>query len=106
MKKLLAIPLGILVLVGCRDICDDVLINVSTPTEGEIVFQNRCRACHGPAGLGTENGPDLNGRVPLMSRCDIVQTVYDGRGDMEGFGDFLTLQEIADVTEYVLLEFR
>lgn len=91
---------------ACNDPCDDVLINVPTPTNGSIVFQNRCRQCHAPDGTGTEDGPDLNTRVPLVERCDIVRTVVDGQGEMEGFGDFLSLQEVADVTEYVFLEFR
>lgn len=94
-------------LAGCgEDACDDVLINVPTPTNGAIVFQNRCSRCHGPAGTGTDDGPDLNTRVPLVERCDIVNTVVNGRGEMEGFEDFLTLQEVSDVTEYVFLEFR
>lgn len=109
MKTLLPAALWVAasaLLGACSDPCDDILILVPTPQTGEVVFQNRCRSCHGADGSGTDDGPDLNTRVPLMERCDIALTVHDGVGEMEGFAGFLTLQEMSDVTEYVFLEFR
>ncbi len=92
------------VLAACGSPCEDVFALDPSTLEGGVVYRNRCRTCHGAAGEGG-TGPALTQRVPQLDRCDVVEQVWFGGGDMPAFEDTLREQEIADVTEYLFLEF-
>ena len=56
--------LAFLLLAGCRERAEplaDVDPGPVPPAlvEGERTYQSRCRACHGPHGVGTTEGPPL-----------------------------------------------
>ena len=95
---------GMLATVGCGSPCDAVLGNPPDTRVGEIVYGNRCRTCHGPAGEGDE-GPALGTRVPFLSRCEVAEQVMFGSGDMPGFDGVISDEDISSVTEYRMLEF-
>ncbi|WP_442598653.1 outer membrane protein assembly factor BamB family protein [Neobacillus sp. D3-1R] len=68
--------------------------------EGEKVYKNNCLACHGDAGAGGHNGPNL--QESKMDRDAIIKQVQNGKGQMPGFKDTLSEDEIKAVADYVL----
>ena len=105
MNLRIALGLGLCSWVGCQQPCTEVLSLVPEPVVGEVLYGNNCRTCHGPAGQG-DIGPALPTRIPFLDRCDVANVIIQGSGDMPGLGDRLEPQDVADITEYVVLEFR
>lgn len=81
------------------------------PQNGKDIFEYRCAFCHGVTGAGdspTASGyPNANltdGTWAYgQTREDVVRTITGGvpGTPMRGFGDVLSKEEIAAVTDYV-----
>lgn len=67
---------------------------------GADVFTTNCAACHGNSGEGGV-GPNLAGNQGLADANHVALQIIGGGGEMPGFGDQLTDQQIADVASYV-----
>ncbi|MBX2797277.1 MAG: c-type cytochrome [Myxococcales bacterium] len=102
---MIGLAASLLAACGGSAACDEILQLQGDLTVGDIVYGNRCETCHGPAGEGDE-GPALTDRIPRITRCRVISQVVDGGGLMPAFGDSLDPQDIADVVEFVSLEFR
>ena len=67
---------------------------------GEQLYNVACAACHGVDGkLGLTGAKDLT--LSSLSHADKVLTISEGKGNMTGFKDQLSEQEIEAVTAYV-----
>jgi len=68
-------------------------------TAGETVYKNNCLACHGAAGAGGHNGPNL--QKTKMDLDAVINQVKNGAGSMPPFKDTLSEDEIQAVSKYV-----
>jgi polyvinyl alcohol dehydrogenase (cytochrome) len=66
---------------------------------GEDVYAQSCASCHGGTGEGG-SGPSLVGVDDRLTRAEHLDVVRDGRGDMPGWDDDLTAEEIETVVDY------
>lgn len=99
-------PVLMALCVGCGDECDDVLILVGEPVNGEFVYRSRCQQCHGENGKGG-SAPSLVERLPQITSCDVVETVRSGPGTMPDFGkDEISTEDLNDLIEFMTLEFQ
>jgi mono/diheme cytochrome c family protein len=67
------------------------------PVAGEQVYLDNCAICHADDGTGG-TGPDVTGED---DEAEIAGVVENGTGDMPGFADTLSEQDIADVAAFV-----
>jgi cytochrome c oxidase cbb3-type subunit 3 len=71
------------------------------PARGQAIFDNRCAACHGPDGQGTDHAPRLHDPEKLAQFEDdwYINTITHGRPaqGMPTWGTVLSPQEIRDV---------
>ena len=67
--------------------------------DGRDVYQQRCAACHGGSGEGA-SGPSLAGVADRLSVDDHIAVIRDGRGQMPGWDDTLSDEEIEAVVAY------
>lgn len=61
---------------------------------GDSVYAETCAVCHGADGTGI-SGPDLT--ASGFNEAQYIDIVIDGEGNMPGFGDDLSDQDIKDV---------
>jgi polyvinyl alcohol dehydrogenase (cytochrome) len=66
---------------------------------GEDVYAQSCASCHGGTGEGG-SGPSLVGVDDRLTHDEHLDVVRDGRGDMPGWEDDLTAEEIEAVVDY------
>jgi mono/diheme cytochrome c family protein len=88
---------GLVALAACNGDGDGTGTLEGDPVAGEAVFASNCAICHGADGTGG-SGPDVTGQ---SDEAEVVEVVENGEGDMPGFVDSLTEQEIADVAAFV-----
>jgi mono/diheme cytochrome c family protein len=102
-----ALVLGWLVGSGCADECDEVLTTADKdPIKGQVVYDNRCSTCHGKEGFGG-SGPDLHERLPLLTSCEIVDTVRMGPGVMPAWSKSdIDTPELANLIGFMTTEFQ
>ncbi len=79
-----------------------------TQTDGEALYQTTCQACHmedgkGAAGAGAH--PPLAGNPKLISKHFLAGVMLTGYHGMPRFGDQLSDEQIAAVTNYVRSHF-
>jgi mono/diheme cytochrome c family protein len=86
---------------GTGDEVDAILALTPDLDNGAALYQANCALCHGENGEGIEGlGSDV--RTQTDQRA-VVEVVLDGNDEgMTAFRDFLTEQEIADVSGYVV----
>ena len=75
-------------------------------TSGKEVYSASCETCHGAQGTGGQNAPDWqreSGRLAQLSLDEIVAVTEKGTGDMPGYADSLTAEELNGVAQYVRL---
>ncbi len=70
---------------------------------GAIVFVDHCTECHGPAGEGTDDGPDLAAHVPFHTDLGLAALLANGGDDMPD--PELTNHQAADVLAWLRDEF-
>lgn len=63
-------------------------------------FANECSGCHGSAGEGGM-GPNFRGNPFLADKEHVIVQILGGGGEMQGFGDVLSDQQIADLATYI-----
>ena len=63
----------------------DTDTDTSADADGAALFAANCLSCHGPAGHGTQDGPDLRDEVPEMSDREIREVITGGEDDMPAF---------------------
>jgi cytochrome c oxidase cbb3-type subunit 3 len=82
------------------------LTDASVLGTGKRIFNDFCKACHGPEGQGNEVGPNLTDTYWLHggSINDVFRTVKYGVQDkgMQSWKDVLNPQEIQAVASYIL----
>jgi polyvinyl alcohol dehydrogenase (cytochrome) len=66
---------------------------------GEDVYATSCASCHGGTGEGG-SGPSLEGVDERLTRDEHLDVVREGRGDMPGWEDDLTAEEIEAVVDH------
>lgn len=83
-------------------------LSLSIPNEakaaGEEVYAANCLSCHGEQGEGSDEAPDWlveSGRLAQLSLDEINAITANGVGDMPGFIDSLTADEISSLAFYV-----
>lgn len=78
--------------------------------DGQAVYREQCRNCHGAAGKPTQRALSQYKKIPTLdvaflagrSLDSIVAVLNHGAGrDMKSFKDKLTAQEIATVARFV-----
>ncbi len=74
------------------------------PLAGEPNYLSYCSPCHGVQGLGTGDGPALQGPVAALTDEQIATTIRDGRGRMPAFRSFGD-QQVADLVAYLRVKF-
>jgi cytochrome c551 len=85
---------------------DSILSLTGDAGRGQPIYGQQCQACHGADGSGG-TGSDLTATVPDLTREDIVQIMREGipGTTMVAYTSILSNQQIADVVEYVIVEF-
>lgn len=69
--------------------------------KGETLFKGNCMACHGAAGTGGHNGPDLQLSTVADDHEATVAKIKAGGGGMPGFEGVLTEEQINDLAAYI-----
>lgn len=75
-----------------------------TQQEGEALYRTTCQACHMPDGEGAEGAgthPPLSGNPKLLSKHYIVSVLLTGYHSMPRFGDQMSDEQIAAVSNFV-----
>jgi mono/diheme cytochrome c family protein len=60
-----------------------------------------CVHCHGPAGVGGKNGPDLQLVRKRLNKAQMRLRIHNGGLTMPPFGDSLTSPQIEDLIAYL-----
>jgi mono/diheme cytochrome c family protein len=69
---------------------------------GAELFATRgCAHCHGTAGVGGVEGPDLQLVRKRLKKAQIMQQIHDGGKSMPEYGDILTSAQIDDLVAYL-----
>lgn len=77
----------------------DILALTGDPANGETLFTANCETCHGVAAVGG-SGPVLAGEFEAIE--EDINYILDGKEEMPAFGDTLSDQDVADISEYLL----
>jgi mono/diheme cytochrome c family protein len=67
----------------------------------ELFAAQGCSHCHGPAGVGGAEGPDLQLVRKRMKKAQIAQQIHDGGKSMPAYGDLLSEAQISDLVAYL-----
>lgn len=67
----------------------------------ELFATHGCAHCHGPAGVGGAEGPDLQLVRKRMKKAQIAQQIHDGGKAMPAYADMLSSAEIDDLVSYL-----
>lgn len=67
----------------------------------ELFAARGCTHCHGPAGVGGREGPDLQLVRKRMNKQQIMHQIHDGGKSMPAYGDELTSPQIDDLVAYL-----
>lgn len=83
-------------------------LSLSIPAEaeeaGEDIYNANCLSCHGEQGEGGKDAPNWkteSGRLAQMSLEEIYSVTTSGTGEMPGYGDSLSNEELTAVAFYV-----
>ena len=79
-----------------------------TQTDGEALYRTTCQACHMEDGRGAEGAgahPPLAGNPKMNSKHFVTGVILTGYHGMPRFGDMMTDEQVAAVTNYVRSDF-
>jgi mono/diheme cytochrome c family protein len=69
---------------------------------GAELFATRgCAHCHGPAGVGGSEGPDLQLVRKRLNKAQITTQIHNGGKSMPAFGDELSSAQIDDLVAFL-----
>lgn len=69
---------------------------------GAALFATRgCAHCHGPAGVGGREGPDLQLVRKRLKKAQILHQIRDGGKSMPAFAEMLSSAQIDDLVAYL-----
>jgi mono/diheme cytochrome c family protein len=79
-----------------------VVAGSKAKARGAELFATRgCAHCHGTAGVGGGEGPDLQLVRKRMKKAQIMRQIHDGGKSMPAYGDMLTSPQIKDLVAYL-----
>lgn len=96
---------ALLVLAGCGSRYEKILALTGDPLNGQLIYEADCASCHGIDGDGAAAG-SLRETLPDLTGEEILQAIDDGPGNMPDYRGDYTKQEMADILEYITLEFQ
>ena len=67
----------------------------------ELFATHGCAHCHGPAGVGGHQGPDLQLVRKRLTKDQITHQIHDGGKSMPAFADILNPAQIDDLVSYL-----
>ncbi|MBO1359715.1 cytochrome c [Acetobacter sacchari] len=105
---LMLIALACLPNVAWADSADAITTNKLTTTDGRVLYQTLCQACHMADAKGAEGAahfPALSGNPKLASSSYPAYVVANGFGGMPWFADKLSDSQIAAIVNYVRTHF-
>jgi mono/diheme cytochrome c family protein len=70
------------------------------PDAGQVLFEQKCIACHGADGTAGIGGA-ANLQVSRLDSISLLQTITNGRNGMPAFKDQLDSAELKQVIKYV-----
>ncbi|MDD7972776.1 c-type cytochrome [Roseinatronobacter alkalisoli] len=79
-----------------------------TQTDGAALYRTTCQACHMEDGQGADGAgahPPLAGNPKMNSKHFIAGVILTGYHGMPRFGDMMTDEQVAAVTNYVRSHF-
>jgi mono/diheme cytochrome c family protein len=95
----------IMFVAGCASRYERILALTGDPITGQILYEADCAACHGVDGQGA-SGTALTETLPTLTGTEILMMIDDGAGNMPAYRGQYTQQEMADLLEYITLEFQ
>jgi len=102
------VGIGTLVGVGClvgANTCPGKKRPVQTSTDGRLLYEANCAACHGRDGRGLRGAPSLvSGSLGALSADELAPKIKKGKplGGMPRFRDTLTDQQIKAIADHVV----
>lgn len=79
-----------------------VSANSKAKQRGAALFATSgCVHCHGPAGVGGKNGPDLQLVRKRLNKAQMRLRIHNGGLTMPAFGNSLTSPQIEDLIAYL-----
>lgn len=95
----------LLVAASCGSRYDDVLALQGDPVQGEILYTNDCVSCHGVDGQGAASVA-LTEVLPNLTGTEILEAIDDGPASMPAYRSEYSKQDLADLLEYMTLNFQ
>jgi mono/diheme cytochrome c family protein len=92
-----AVAVVALLIVACRAATPAV----DTQTPGGRLYTTNCSTCHGPAGQGVGDFPEIANTTDILGGDYARTVVAEGRNAMPAFGTSLTAQQIKEIVDYV-----
>jgi quinoprotein glucose dehydrogenase len=89
----------VLDLAGCADKAERAVSLEGDPAAGADLWAEHCQECHASDGTGTETGPDLTDDSDTPDQ--LADKILNGWGEMDGFDDELSAQEVADLIAFL-----
>jgi mono/diheme cytochrome c family protein len=97
--------LAVALVAGCGDRYESILALDGDPVQGEILYTGDCASCHGDEGQGAASIA-LTDVLPGLTGTEILQAIDEGPGNMPAYRGEYTKQEMADLLEYMTLNFQ
>jgi mono/diheme cytochrome c family protein len=80
----------------------NVSANSQSKARGAELFATHgCAHCHGPAGVGGNQGPDLQLVRKRLNKDQMTHQIHDGGKSMPAFADVLSSDQIDDLVSYL-----
>lgn len=80
-----------------------------TTTDGKVIYEHVCQACHMSGGTGAKLGPaaypGLAANARFAAKVYPVMLVVNGQGAMPAFGAMMSDEQVAAVVNYVRTNF-
>ncbi|MEQ1565647.1 MAG: cytochrome c [Myxococcota bacterium] len=84
---------------------DHILALTGDPVEGEALYRADCVSCHGVDGVSA-TAPSLPEVLPARTGEEILRAIDEGPGVMPEYRPVYDAQQMADLLEYLTLEFQ
>ena len=78
--------------------CGDPSSLTGDAANGDTLYQANCASCHASDGTGG-SGPNITGEIEETG--ELTDIILNGEGDMPGFADSLSDQDVADIIAFL-----